>query len=860
MSAWLHDEWEEVMDKRSFIIACSVCACWTGQAQQAYFVDGYHGGIYGHYPVSWYTQFMIDQLEKNPDWRICLEIEPETWDTVKVRTPQAYELFRQKAIGTQVEFTNPTYAQPYGYNISGESLIRQFQYGMRKIRTHFPEVRFLTYSAEEPCFTSCLPQLLKQFGFRYAVLKCPDTCWGGYTAAYGGELVNWIGSDGTSLPTVPRYACENLEPGSTWQTTAWRNSDAYLQACRKAGIRYPVGMCFQDAGWKNGPWLGSGENGCNRSIYTRWTDYIEQIARGGTNDNWHFSQEDMHVNLMWGSQVLQRIARQVRRAENRLVQAEKIAAMMHLMRGYTFCQEKVDEAWRTLMLAQHHDSWIVPYNDLNREDTWAQAIRRWTANTIQTADNLIREAMQSDADTASMPEDRYLYVYNTLATPRREVVIVPLSGKYGRKGAEVYDGEGRKHTSVIASTPDGGMSLLFEAEVPAFGYTAYRVKQNKRQVKIEQPHIVRTLTYTLENDQYKIVFDLLHGGAIKQLIDKKEDNHNVVSSTAGDAFNTLKGYFYEEGKFRLSTETPARLTVLKNNAFEQCVRIEGEIASHPFTQEITLIKGSRRIDVELTVHWKHNVGIGEYKETDWRADRRAYCDDRFKLRVLFPTCLESPRLSKDAPFDVCESRLDNTFFNRWSEIKHNVILHWTDLSEPKDEGYGLALLTDHTTSYSYGEDEPLALTAQYSGGGLWGRDYGITQPLHITYALIPHRGQWEEASIPVQNDIWSEPLLHAWQTEGTTGIRSLIAASDANWQLSAVQMQGDKLLVRLFNASRNASFGRLTFHIPVTAAEEIDLNGDLLMRQELKVALEDKTGIHVSLPRFGLKTYLLTLK
>ena len=40
-----------------------------------------------------------------------------------------------------------------------------------KINKHFPEVDFVTYSVEEPCFTSCLPQILKQFGFKYAVLK-----------------------------------------------------------------------------------------------------------------------------------------------------------------------------------------------------------------------------------------------------------------------------------------------------------------------------------------------------------------------------------------------------------------------------------------------------------------------------------------------------------------------------------------------------------------------------------------------------------------------------------------------------------------------------------------------------------------
>lgn len=89
--------------------------------------------------------------------------------------------------------------------------------------------------------------------------------------------------------------------------------------------------------------------------------------------------------------------------------------------------------------------------------------------------------------------------------------------------------------------------------------------------------------------------------------------------------------------------------------------MEGEIASHPFVQIISIAQGEKRIDFDLTINWKKNVGIGEYKENSWRDNRRAYCDDRFKLSVLFPVDLRSPRIYKNAPFDVCESKLDNTF-------------------------------------------------------------------------------------------------------------------------------------------------------------------------------------------------------
>src|ERR1700722_18775964 len=102
-------------------------------AQPAYFIDGYHGGIYGHIPP-WQTRFMVDKLNQYPDWKINLELEPESWDTIAIKDSASYEAFRnriadQSAQG-RVEYINPAYGQSYLYNISGESIIRQFYYGM----------------------------------------------------------------------------------------------------------------------------------------------------------------------------------------------------------------------------------------------------------------------------------------------------------------------------------------------------------------------------------------------------------------------------------------------------------------------------------------------------------------------------------------------------------------------------------------------------------------------------------------------------------------------------------------------------------------------------------------------------------
>lgn len=825
-------------------------------SQQAYFVDGYHGGIYGHYPVEWKTQFIVDQLSMHPDWRICMEIEPETWDTVQVQTPEAYRQFKRLASSTRVEFTNPTYAQPYCYNISGESIIRQFQYGIKKINKHFPEVDFVTYSVEEPCFTSCLPQILKLFGFKYAVLKCPNTCWGGYTNAYGGELVNWIGTDGTSILTVPRYACEKLEKNSTWQTTAWVNSDSYLKDCREAGIEHPVGMCFQDAGWKNGPWLGSGKNTKNNSIYVTWKDYFENISIGKTRDDWHFSQEDMHVNLMWGSQVLQRIAQEVRASENKIIMAEKMSAMAHLANAYTYRQEDMDEAWRTLMLAQHHDSWIVPYNGLDKQGTWADAIKRWTDSTNAIADRIIETSMRSfqNGSFAEGDKEGYLRVYNTLGSRRKETINVLLPSAYADSDIEVCDWK-KKEIGCSIEKEGKDIRLLFEVEVPPFGYSTYHIRKKSGKRTLSGSKKVVEKEYVVENELYKLVFDLSKGGIIKSLIAKKEGNKEFAKQTGEYALGELRGYFYEEGKFRSSTEAPAVITILSDNAHEKKLKIEGEIASHPFTQIITLSRGQKRIDFDLTIHWKKNVGIGEYKETDWRANRRSYCDDRYKLSILFPVDLRSPRISKNAPFDVCESKLDNTFFGSWDQIKHNIILNWVDLAEQKGD-YALALLSDHTTSYSHGEDYPLGLTAQYSGGGLWGPDYKITRPLKMKYALVPHRGKWDEASIATRSDCWNEPLLCTFQSVAQPESKSFIDLQNTGYQLSAAKLQDGKILLRLFNAEGNDKQCKITFNIPLSGVDEVDLNGNIIERKKTKTRA-GKTEIAVSMPRFGIKNYIL---
>ena len=720
-------------------------------AQQAWFADGYHGGVYGHYPL-YVTQLMVDGLKQHADWKLNLEIEPETWDFARTNTPEAFEAFKslaadQSAQG-RVEFVNPAYGQSYLWNISGESVIQQLDRGMRKIREQFPNAQFTTYCSEEPCFTSALPGILKSFGFKHAVLKNPNTCWGGYTQAFGGELVNWTGPDGTSIPAVPRYEIEALKRGSTWETIAAANSPAYIQAALRAGISHPVGMCLQDAGWRNGPWLGDGHAAYQPTEYTTWRNYFENVADKGTALNWHFSQEDVHVSLVWGAQVLQRIAQEVRSAENRIVMAEKLAALASIWRGRPWPEAPLDEGWRTLLLAQHHDCWIVPYNRRGGQ-TWADYVSRWTDATRNASDEIITRSMAALAPESGTNAELFVRVFNTLAEERTGLVSASLPDNWNGPAARICSMSGQEVPSQVVGI--GPREILFRASTPSLGYSTYRVQRAPAApAKGAEASQESNGLVTLETDYYRLELDPERGGSFRSLVAKKLDNREFINRSDARRFNEIRGYFYDQQRFFSTAEGAARIEILENGPVRLRARISGSIASNAVTEWITLADGEPRIDFDLRIDWHGSPGIGsdfEQIAASHRGhDRKAFYDDRFKLLALFPVNLAGQKIYKDAPFDVAESRLTNTFFDAWTEIKNNVILHWVDAYDATNR-LGLALFADHTASYAHASDYPLGLTLQYSGAGLWGRDYWIQGPTEVKYALLPHAGNWEKANI-----------------------------------------------------------------------------------------------------------------
>lgn len=841
--------------RTTFLLSAFLLNALVVQAQKAYFVDGYHGGKWGHFPPR-YTSFMVDQLVQHPEWKLNLEIEPVTWDWVQKIDPSGYTKFAafmtDQSHSGRIEYVNPTFGQPYLYNITGESIIRQFAYGMELLRKHFPAIRFDTYASEEPCFTSALPQILKGFGFRYASLKNPNTCWGGYTRAYGKEMLHWVGPDGTGIPTVPRYAIETLKPGSTWETIASYNSGHFIQEALNAGIVHPLGMCLQDAGWTNGPWLGENGGGYKPTEYVTWRHYFEKISTNRDLERWRLSQEDIQVSLVWGAQVLQRIAQRVRHAEQHLLMAEKWAVMDRIWHGTVWPGKALRKAWYPLLLAQHHDCWIVPYNKVDSVD-WAGKVQQWTDTTLCVADSVM--SIGSRLHTRDLP----LVVRNLLPYKRNALVESRFGASMIDTGFVVVDDNGRQVPTQWSRREDE-MQLLFEASVPAVGEALYRLK--KQQIKASS---FAQLAWEgdellVKTDCHLMRLNSRWGGVITSMKLKETGDKEWVDTSTYKGLNELRGFFYDQQRFRSSAENKASITVLEQGPLRLRLAVKGKIDDHDFLQEICLTKGEPRLDIRLAIDWNGQAHIGQFNDEQLRLENRnkAFYNDQYKLLLLFPTKLMGQSIAKDAPFDVTESRLENTFFNSWDSIKNNVVLNWVDVVDSAKQ-YGLALFTDHTTSYTHGSQHPLGLAVQYVGKGLWGRDYRLDGPTELNYSLLPHQGDWAEAALFDVNERLATPLQMVPSGNLRKGERSLFSFSKPGYQITALQYDGDDLLLRIFNAASDERPLTINMSVPISGAQLEDLNKVTIAEMKVKQGA-NTAKLELQMPRFGFRTLRIKMK
>jgi alpha-mannosidase len=203
---------------------------------------------------------------------------------------------------------------------------------------------------------------------------------------------------------------------------------------------------------------------------------------------------------------------------------------------------------------------------------------------------------------------------------------------------------------------------------------------------------------------------------------------------------------------------------------------------------------------------------------DWHEDRRA-------LKVRFPVAAHAPRATYEMQFGVVERPTHHS--TRRDLAQYEVPGHrFADLSE---HGFGVALLSAATYGWSvHGEDMRMTLLRSPR----WPDPAADIGHHHLSFAICPHRGSWQQAGVTAEALCFNAPLLLGG---GAGEVGSWFSTDTAGVFIDTVKRaeDSDDLIVRLYEGHGGRGVARLRVGLPFTEAWFTNLLEDRLSGAEV---------------------------
>ncbi|MEZ5135841.1 MAG: hypothetical protein R2699_12500 [Acidimicrobiales bacterium] len=395
-----------------------------------------------------YAHFQLDgQMAVVDDY---LEIRPEARDRIE-------------ALATAGRLSmGPWYILPDEFLVSGETLVRDLQLGLRTA-TAFGGAMDVGYLPDMFGHVAQMPQLLRLAGFGHTVV------WRGVPSAVDRSAFWWSAPDGSTVRA--EYLLDGYGNGAHLPTDAKDLVAAIDRFCDRFDAFL---LDDQPLLWMNGtdhllpqPWLGrvvAEANGIDDDRHLRVGSLADYLAVAPTEGLASWTGElrsGARANLLMGVASnridVKQAAARVERGLERL--AEPLATL-HLPAD-AWPGPFLDVAWREVVRNSAHDSICACSHD----DVGLAVLHRF-AEAGQIADGITERAIA--AAGAAMAEPGTV-VLNPSARPRRGVVELRLPGRepvegtqlLGHRGGEIVsDGITRANAAILVQTALDAMPEL----------------------------------------------------------------------------------------------------------------------------------------------------------------------------------------------------------------------------------------------------------------------------------------------------------------------------------------------------------------------------------------------------------------
>jgi alpha-mannosidase len=480
------------------------------------------------------------------------------------------------------------------------------------------------------------------------------------------------------------------------------------------------------------------------------------------------------------------------------------------MGGYKYPAVVMDRAWKTLLLNQFHD--ILPGSSIHR--VYEEAERDF-ASVIATAGEVADKAA---AKITHGP--RGVTVLNSLNWPRTAMVALPR----GYAGATDIEGE-----ELVTQEIDG--CTYAEVTVPPCGWTT--ITPVRKAATEPEEETVTAQANLLENDQLRVRLNRF--GEITSIFDKA-----VGRELAAGACNRMLMYKDVPSKFdawdidSMYPLTPvelrdaAEVEVVSQGPLAGRLRVRRKLNESWMTQEITLRRGSRRVDFRTCIDWRERHKM---LKVGFRVNYHA----NEAIHEIQFGHIRRPN-HKSRPFDADRFEVSN---HKWSALAEEE----SGFAVLNDCKYGLNVLGDAINLTLLRSPMAPDMTA----------DLGEQE---FTYSFYAWNGSLAGSGVVHESYALNVPVR---VVSGSAGETSMLSTDAPNIIVEALKPAEDgsgDVVVRLYESMRTRTVCTLRTHLPAVAAEETDM----LEQSTLRKLRLDGGEMELEFRPFEIKTIRLRMK
>ncbi len=681
----------------------------------------------------------------------------------------------------------PWYTQPNVFMVSGEAIIRNLYFGIVK-GNEYGKVMKYCYLPDAFGLNSQLPQILNGFDIQDVFF------WRGIPKSYEG-IFKWYGSDGSycyaynSRYSEGNHIIDELPFGEDKKTNNkfLEQFESYFRK-RKEVLETPFIPIVngRDMQWATDDLPEKVEflNKHYDDVQIKVSNFPEvnrKMVEYYYNNKLEMKTYTGEIREYTGTGPILTASQSTRtdlkiasrNAETLLEKYAEPASSFFWLSGFKYFGAELNQGWNYLIDNQHHDNTGGASHDNDYHAVMSDLQLVEEIGTEVTRKSTVVMAKQILEDYEIKDKEFGFVVFNSLAWKRSGTVdlVLNIPESANIRTPAIVDAEGGNEYLMYPDKIEpnnvymGPKAKRYRVslplnDLPAFGYKTFKVidkKHNPRVWQFYPESSLKTGVYKAENEYLKMKIN-------------EDGTLNIYDKRTGYTFKNVH-YFRDDGEAGSGFEGrrpigdevittlqyPARVSLLYDNPYKITYRIEWNIE---IPKEIDKDYERRRINEQVDYKIISHVSLKKGKP---RIDIETMVNNTAKdhrLRVCFPTYLNTSYSRAEQPFDVVKRSIPNSpdqFENQenyWCPVDgSHPMLSFVDISDGEK---GLMVSSD-LALYEVTPDSSKTLEIDLIRSldrihtGSIGRKLDVRIPeaqmmgkYKFQYSIIPHPGNWEE--------------------------------------------------------------------------------------------------------------------